>query len=208
MTDLFEDEPTTILRIGAHRAELIAEVELRSTSTPTRHRQDDDPVNPYYREPLGPIALYAGDALAVLAQLDTAAVDAIITDPPYSSGGMTRGDRTAATTTKYVSSGQPRAEFAGDNRDQRAYGYWCALWLSEALRATRPGGICAHFADWRQLPTTTDALQAGGWVWRSGTTGVAAVLEGRGFTGAEIDPHHQTTAQRRIHAATMQGALL
>ena len=28
-----------------------------------------------------------------------------------------------------------------------------------------PGGICAVFTDWRQLPITTDALQAAGWVW-------------------------------------------
>ncbi len=25
---------------------------------------------------------------------------------------------------------------------------------------------CAIFTDWRQLPSTTDAIQAGGWVWR------------------------------------------
>ena len=58
------------------------------------------------------------------------------------------------------------ADFSGDNRDGRAYGYWSALWLSEALRVSKPGAICAVFTDWRQLPTTSDALQAGGWVWR------------------------------------------
>src|SRR5690606_17823522 len=40
------------------------------------------------------------------------------------------------------------------------------LWLSAALRRTRRAGIACLFTDWRQLPTTTDALQAGGWVWR------------------------------------------
>lgn len=71
---------------------------------------------------------------------------------------------------KYVqnqsASGALLPVFTGDNRDQRAYGYWCALWLSECLRVTRPGGACLLFTDWRQLPTTTDMLQAGGWVWR------------------------------------------
>jgi site-specific DNA-methyltransferase (adenine-specific) len=57
-------------------------------------------------------------------------------------------------------------DFSGDSRDQHAYGYWCALWLAECLRITKPGGVCAMFTDWRQLPTTTDALQAGGWIWR------------------------------------------
>jgi site-specific DNA-methyltransferase (adenine-specific) len=198
--------------------------------------------------------LYGGDALAALPD---ASVDAVITDPPYSSGG---------------------------NRDQRAYGYWCALWLGECLRVTRPGGVCAVFTDWRQLPTTTDALQGGGWIWRgivpwhkpngrpvagrfsnsceyvvwgtagpransgfgwtlpgffqataptnrehmtqkplsvvrdlvkiapeggavldpfmgAGTTGVAAVIEGRNFIGAELTGHYQRVARERIEAS-------
>jgi site-specific DNA-methyltransferase (adenine-specific) len=114
--------------------------------------------------------LYAGDALAVLAELPTASVDAVITDPPYSSGGQFRSDRIDDVHTKYVQndsvSGHALVAFTGDNRDQRAYGYWCALWLGECLRVTRPGGVCLLFTDWRQLPATTDALQAGGWVWR------------------------------------------
>lgn len=114
--------------------------------------------------------LHRGDALAVLATLEDGVADAVITDPPYSSGGMVRGDRAGQSTrTKYVTTQNKRTdlmEFAGDNRDQRAFGYWCALWLGEAHRITRPGGICMLFTDWRQLPTVTDAIQAGGWVWR------------------------------------------
>lgn len=110
-----------------------------------------------------------GDALEVLKTLPDGSVDAVITDPPYSSGGLFRGDRSASTTAKYVCDHEVKnfhAGFSGDNRDQRAYSYWCALWLSECLRVTVPGGVCCLFTDWRQLPTTTDALQAGGWVWR------------------------------------------
>lgn len=114
--------------------------------------------------------LRQGEALATLGCLATASVDTVITDPPYSSGGQFRGDRMGTTTTKYVNSDsgarQTVPDFTGDNRDQRAYGYWCALWLAEAMRVTRPGGACLLFTDWRQLPTTTDAIQAGGWIWR------------------------------------------
>lgn len=126
------------------------------------------PVTPYYQDEAA--TLYHGDALAVLAELPAAHVDAVMTDPPYSSGGMVRGDRIQDVHTKYVQSdsesGKWLSAFSGDNRDSRGYGYWCALWLSECLRITKPGGICALFTDWRQLPVTTDALQAGGWVWR------------------------------------------
>ncbi|QDQ99317.1 site-specific DNA-methyltransferase [Tomitella fengzijianii] len=100
--------------------------------------------------------------------IPAATVDAIITDPPYSSGGMMRGDRAQSTTAKYVQSTSHRrgTEFTGDNRDQRAFHLWSTLWISEALRTMRPGGIIGMFTDWRQLPTTTDALQLGGAVWR------------------------------------------
>jgi site-specific DNA-methyltransferase (adenine-specific) len=241
------------------------------------------------------VTLYRGDALAVLAELADACVDALITDPPYSSGGFVRGDRTLSPYAKYVGSEQVAAGtgsaalavFAGDNRDQRAYGYWCALWLGEALRVVKPGGACLLFTDWRQLPVTTDAIQAGGFIWRgvvpwvkpdsrpqsgrfnaqceyvvwatagvrdmdfdlpclpgfyvarsprdrehitqkpvsvlrglvkiappngvicdpfmgAGTTGVAAVLEGRRFIGVELTDHFAQVAERRIRTAAGQ----
>lgn len=115
------------------------------------------------------ITIYHGEALAVLRSLPDASVDAVITDPPYSSGGQFRSDRAGQNTTeKYVQAGVAisRADFSGDNRDQRGYAYWSALWLSECLRIAKPGAPICVFSDWRQLPVTTDAVQAGGWVWR------------------------------------------
>jgi site-specific DNA-methyltransferase (adenine-specific) len=111
-----------------------------------------------------------GEALSVLRDLPDGYVDAVITDPPYSSGGMVRGDRLQDVHTKYVQtdseSGHDLPDFSGDTRDQRGYLMWCSLWLAECLRVAKPGAVCAVFTDWRQLPTTTDALQCGGWVWR------------------------------------------
>ncbi len=111
------------------------------------------------------------NALAVLAELPDACVDAILTDPPYSYGGMFRGDRTQNVKTKYVKSGSESGsidlpEFSGDSRDQRSFSYWCALWMAEAMRAATQGAVLAAFTDWRQLPTMTDAIQCGGWIWR------------------------------------------
>ena len=98
----------------------------------------------------------------------TLSVAAVITDPPYSSGGMVRGDRMADTKTKYVQSDALNAasSFSGDNRDQRGFLAWSNLWIGEALRTMEPGGIIGAFTDWRQLPTVTDAIQVGGAVWR------------------------------------------
>lgn len=108
------------------------------------------------------------EALTFLQSLPDASVDALICDPPYSSGGATRGDRSIGTTLKYKQTGVKveRPDFIGDNRDQRAYLAWCTVWLSECLRVLVPGAPVCLFTDWRQLPTTTDALQCGGFVWR------------------------------------------
>lgn len=246
-------------------------------------------MKPYYSD--GPATLYRGDALAVLRELPDASVDAVITDPPYSSGGAFRGDRTGSTGTKYVRDRVNRLDdFAGDNRDQRSFGYWCALWLGEAMRVARPGALIAVATDWRQLPTVTDAIQAGGWVWRgvavwakdnprpqlgrpaaacefyvwgtagarslegealpgwwfakalrgdqrqhqtekpldvtrdlvrsappggvvldpfagSGTTGVAALLEGRRFVGVELTEHYAQVSANRLRATSMRPGL-
>jgi len=112
-----------------------------------------------------------GDALELLAAMPEYSIDALITDPPYSSGGMFRADRaTVDVQTKYVqtysASGKKLPLFGGDSRDQRGWMVWCTLWLGAALRAAKPGAVGGLFCDWRQLPTATDALQAGGWVWR------------------------------------------
>lgn len=117
---------------------------------------------------IGTATLYHGDALEVLSQLQPGSVGAVLTDPPYSSGGAFRGDRSAPTSSKYQSSENRGLypEFAGDTRDQRSYFAWSSLWMSRARELVVPGGILAAFSDWRQLPTTTDAIQAGGWVWR------------------------------------------
>lgn len=241
---------------------------------------------PYYEDDR--CTLYQGDALAVLADLPTGSVDAVITDPPYSSGGMVRGDRMADTQSKYSSAAKPLPEFSGDNRDQRSFLTWMNLWLGECRKPVRSGGLVLLFTDWRQLPTMTDAMQVGGCVWRgvvpwakpsarpqpgafaatceyvvwgsfgpmvrdygngiylpgffqaaaprerehitqkpvdvmrelvkivpeggtvldpfmgAGTTGVAAVIEGRRFVGIELTEHYAEVAERRIREAQGQ----
>lgn len=113
-------------------------------------------------------SLFKGDSYALLRGLPDACLDAVVTDPPYSSGGQFRGDRNKLPSAKYVMTQTKidRAEFSGDNRDQRAFLAWCALWMGECLRATKPGGVLFAFTDWRQLPVMTDAVQVAGWVWR------------------------------------------
>ena len=122
------------------------------------------------KQVIGNAILYRGDCLDVLRTM-TDTVDALITDPPYSSGGMVRGDRMQSTAAKYVQSGSAQRaahniDFSGDNRDARSWRFWAWGWLALAQRRMRPGGYALCFTDWRQLPMLTDAFQAGGFVWR------------------------------------------
>lgn len=247
-------------------------------------------MKPYYTDEH--VTLWHGDALAALREIPSASVDAVITDPPYSSGGMIRGDRVQDVHTKYVNSSSSSHEdieaFSGDTRDSFGYWFWCSVWLGECQRILKPGGISALFTDWRQLASTIGGIQSGGCVFRgvvpwykpsarpvqgrwanaceyvvwgtngprpleilgpvafpgfyqagsprerehltqkplevmrdlvkiippggtvldpfmgAGTTGVAAVLEGRRFIGAEMVEHFVKIGERRIRMAQGQ----
>ena len=116
----------------------------------------------------GNVTLFHGDALRVLTTLTDASVDAVLTDPPYSSGGQSMSARQADPAQKYQQSGTKRQypPMLGDNKDQRSWTLWSTLWLSECWRAAREGSPLMVFTDWRQLPALTDAVQAAGWAWR------------------------------------------
>lgn len=109
-----------------------------------------------------------GDCLDILSGMSPESVDIVLTDPPYSTGGLFRSDRNANTGSKYIVGGTEliRPDFYGDNRDQRSFLIWCNLWMSQCWRVLKPDGYFCCFTDWRQLPTTTDAIQVSGFVWR------------------------------------------
>ena len=136
--------------------------------------------------------IYTGDALHVLREIPDNSVDGMVTDPPYSSGGQFRSDRANTTRSKYAQTETMKEYplFEGDSRDQRSYGFWCSLWLSECWRIVRPGGIAMAFSDWRQYPVMSDAFQAGGFVWRGvfvwDKTEAARPIKGRFRAQAEF----------------------
>jgi site-specific DNA-methyltransferase (adenine-specific) len=131
-------------------------------------------MNPYYQDDF--VTLYHGEADEVLRFVNPS-IDHVITDPPYSSGAATSGQKSADPKTKYCQGGRDlgRPSFGGDAKDQRSFTAWQSIWLSRARSLMGPSGYCLIFTDWRQLPSTTDALQAADFVWR----GVIAWDKGR-----------------------------
>jgi len=122
-------------------------------------------VTPYYQDDA--VAIYHGDCRDVLPTLGQ--VDAIITDPPYSSGGMYRSDRATATTSKYQIDHETLRSygtFSGDNRDQRSFEKWVDSWATACLPLVPEGGGIGVFIDWRNVACVIDAIQVAGWVYR------------------------------------------
>lgn len=114
------------------------------------------------------IELFHADAMSLLPTFAPGSFDAVITDPPYCSGGMTAGDRRRAPEEKYAQNGEicGRPSFAGDLKDQRSFTWWTMAWLSLCRSLLKEGGYCLVFTDWRQLPALTDAFQAADLTWR------------------------------------------
>ena len=76
-----------------------------------------------------------GDALKVLEGFAPGTFDAVITDPPYASGGRTQAEKNKPTVQKYSSMKNAPPAFDGDAKDQRSWTRWAAKW---ARRQTRP----------------------------------------------------------------------
>lgn len=116
------------------------------------------------------IGLIQGDSFDIMREMIQAKLKfgAIVTDPPYSSGGLTSQDRRKNPVRKYHQTGTAKQfpSFVNDMRDMRTHYFWTVDWLRLALQLTTPGGLLLIFSDWRQNALTSDALQVAGWTYR------------------------------------------
>jgi len=131
-------------------------------------------MTPYKRmEVIGNATLYLGDCLEILPTLPK--VDAVITDPPYSSGGYQESggaQGSIGTTTG--------AKIAADNLSTRGY-----IRLMTAVgRATHSREIYI-FCDWRMWTYTADAIEDAFFrlrsmiVWNKGSAGMGVGWRGQ-----------------------------
>lgn len=123
-------------------------------------------MRPYFQT--NSIELHHGDTMQLLPGFRPKSFDAVITDPPYCSGGTTAGERRRNPEDKYAQDGEicGRPSFGGDLKDQRSFTWWCMTWLAMCANTLKDGGYCLVFTDWRQLPAVTDAFQAADLTWR------------------------------------------
>jgi site-specific DNA-methyltransferase (adenine-specific) len=126
------------------------------------------------------ITLYCGDCREVLPLFDER-VDSIVTDPPYSSGGLHLNGKQTAAGDKYLSAGhwsekKTYPDYMGDNCDQWSWMQNARAWLMACYRLTVEGGHIYLFTDWRQIAAAVTSLQMAYWqyrgivVWDKGNT--------------------------------------
>ena len=94
-----------------------------------------------------PWAIIQGDALKMLEGFAPGTFDAVITDPPYASGGRTQAEKNKSTAQKYSSMKNAPPAFDGDAKDQRSWTRWAAEWLYLARKACKPGAPVCMFID-------------------------------------------------------------
>lgn len=102
--------------------------------------------------------LHHDDALAVLLDMPDASVDAIVTDPPYSSGGRRENARSIRKSMLRATTDEEW--IAGDAMSTPGF-----IWLMrevgrQARRVLVPGGHLLSFIDWRMAANLSAALES------------------------------------------------
>lgn len=114
--------------------------------------------------------LLRGDCLDLIDRVQDDSVDMMLTDPPYSSGGMFAGDRKSSTGSKYTAKefngAHALPDFTGDNMDQLSFIWFMRHIMAQCRPKIKQGGIVAIFTDWRQISATINYSQMAGYVYR------------------------------------------
>lgn len=122
---------------------------------------------------IGDATLYLSDCMDILPTLPK--VDAVITDPPYSSGGFQEAGRASGSIGTDVDHkwGGKQPQIAGDTLSTRGY----MRLIKGVARATSASELYV-FCDWRMWTSTVDAVEDGFFrvrsmiVWDKGTPGM------------------------------------
>jgi site-specific DNA-methyltransferase (adenine-specific) len=115
------------------------------------------------------IAIYHGDCLQVLRHIETGSADAVITDPPYCSGGSLESQKN--TSAQGLRTATVQAEgfewFSSDNMSTAGLVFLVRAALVSARRFLKPNRSAFIFTDWRMVPNIAPALESSGLRYRN-----------------------------------------
>ena len=105
--------------------------------------------------------LYCDDCLDVMETLPEKTIAAVITDPPYCSGG--RQQATARNIVTKANGRLPDEWFLGDNMGTDTYIRFMRQIARQCLRLCKLGAHGYVFTDWRQYTNIVTAWESVGW---------------------------------------------
>jgi site-specific DNA-methyltransferase (adenine-specific) len=135
-------------------------------------------MDPYYQDER--VQLFHGDCVELMADLPDQSVDAVLTDPPYSSGG--RRENARAIRGSMLRSMADSEWIHGDAMSTGGFVYLMRLCALRWRRLLVPGGHVLSFIDWRMCDAlgaameTADLRRHPTLVWDKGRLGMGAVF--------------------------------
>ena len=112
-------------------------------------------MKPYYADES--VTLYHGDCIEVMESLPDGSVDAVLTDPPYSSGG--RRENSRSIRKSMTRSVEDDEWIRGDAMSTNGFIYLLRLCGIQWRRVLIPGGHALAFIDWRMAAHLAAALE-------------------------------------------------
>ena len=112
---------------------------------------------------IGNATLYLGDCLEIVCGMPEESIDAIVTDPPFSSGART--DAGKAVRGAMLRGAKWQGDwFSHDNMATHGFLFLMRLLGSALHRVCKVGANGHYFIDWRMYPNLYGALESSGWV--------------------------------------------
>ena len=133
-------------------------------------------MTPYYEH--AGITIYHGDCLDILQNATLSDLDAVVTDPPYSSGARRDADRQVRGSM--LRSMKDEDWFSHDAMTSWGYSWFTRGVLTEMSKHIAHGSHVYVFSDWRQTPNVYAILESCGYrvnhclVWNKGHFGMGA----------------------------------
>ena len=156
-------------------------------------------MEPYYSDDSA--TLYHGDCIEVMAALDDASIDTVLTDPPYSSGGRRENARSIRKSmTRRV---EDDDWIRGDGMSTSGFVYLLRLCGVEWRRVLRSGGHALTFIDWRMAFNLMAALETADLrqhpilVWDKGRLGMGAIFRNQHEFIVHVSAGNPSEPQRR-----------
>lgn len=153
----------------------------------------------YYQDET--LTLHYGDALEVMADLPSQHVDAVLTDPPYSSGG--RRENTRSLRKSMTRAVEDDDWIRGDAMSTAGFVYLLRSCGVQWRRILKPGGHVLSFIDWRMWGNLAGALESADLrqhpllVWDKQRLGMGAIFRNQHELIVHMSAGNPTDPQRR-----------